>query len=151
MIRVRILAFLIVALIVQTANADNLLMVRSSRPFPEAMADLQRVVAAHGYQITRFQRVDVGLASSGFKTAEYRLVFFGKTEEMEKLPAIQPELMAYLPLKVVVFAEGETTLLLIDDPALLAQFFPAPALRPYFERWKKDVRAILDEVAHATD
>ena len=45
------------------ADAEQLLMARSVEPFPEAMLDLQESIRAHGYAVTRVQRVDVGPCS----------------------------------------------------------------------------------------
>lgn len=128
-----------------TANADELLMARVERSFPEAMNALQQSIQDHGYRVTRVQRVDVGLTSSGFKTAEYRVVFFGKPEELLALPDLHPELLAYLPLKITIFAEGEASLLVTNNPAVFGDFFKDPTLTSYFRRWEKDVRAILDQ------
>jgi len=130
------------------ANADELLMARVERPFPEAMNALQQSIQDHGYKVTRVQRVDIGLTSSGFKTAEYRVVFFGKPEELLALPDQHPELLAYLPLKITIFAEGETSLLVTNNPAIFGTFFKDSALAVNFRRWENDVRAILDRAAH---
>lgn len=141
--RLAVLALLVSA----PLHADELLMVRTEQPFPEAMARLQEVVTAHGYKVTRVQRVDVGLTASGYETAEYRVVFFARPEELRHLPDNRPELLPYLPLKIVVFAEGESTLALTNSPALLSEFFTDAGLRVQFQRWERDVRSILDQFA----
>lgn len=128
-------------------RAEELLMVRLERPFPEAMSVLQQSIAEQGYRVTRVQRVDVGLSSRGFKTAEYRVVFFGKPEEMTRLPDRYPELIPYLPLKIVIFAEGDTTLALTYNPTILAAAYPDSELQAQFERWAQDLRRILDRFA----
>ena len=132
-----------------TARADELLMARSPLAFPEAMSALQAAIKARGYTVGHVQRVDVGLSVGGFKTAEYRVVFFAKPEEITALPARLPELAAYLPLKIAIFAEGDTTLLTTNNPRTLRQFFPRAGLDVVFERWHTDVGAILDTVSHA--
>ncbi len=132
---------------VAQVRAEELLMVRLERPFPEAMNVLQQSIAEHGYRVTRVQRVDVGLSSRGFKTAEYRVVFFGKPEEMTRLPDRHPELIPYLPLKIVLFAEGDTTLALTYNPMVLAAAYPNSDLQMQFQRWAGDLRAILDRFA----
>ena len=68
-----------------SAAADELLMARITQPFPEAMNSLQETIRARGYVVSRVQRVDVGLTASGFQTAEYRIVFFGKQAEIREL------------------------------------------------------------------
>lgn len=127
-------------------HADELLMLRVDRPFPEAMNMLQESIRSHGYSISRVQRVDVGLTSSGFKTAEYRVVFFGKPDEIRTLPEKYPELAAYLPLNIVIFAEGDDTLVLTTNPVNLEAFFKDPGLHDQFGRWAQDIRAILDDL-----
>ncbi|MBI3778021.1 MAG: DUF302 domain-containing protein [Gammaproteobacteria bacterium] len=129
------------------ARADELLMVRAERPFADAINDLQIAIQDHGYKVARIQRVDVGLASGGYATAEYRLVFFGKPEEMREIEDRYPELLPYLPLKIVIFAEGNSALALAYNPAILQGFFKIDPLQSRFQRWEKDIREILDQFA----
>jgi uncharacterized protein (DUF302 family) len=129
-------------------HAEQLIMARAERPFPETMALLQQVVSDYGYTVARVQRVDVGLTSSGYQTAEYRIAFIGKPDEIARLMARLPELAPYLPLKIVLFAEGDSTLALTQNPATLRDLFPGdPELATQAARWERDLRAILDEVA----
>lgn len=131
------------------SHADELLMVRVEKPFPEAMNALQQAIQNRGYQVARVQRVDIGLTSSGYKTAEYRVVFFGKREELLQLPDKHPELLAYLPLKFTIFSEGDHTLVVTNNPHLLGEFFRDSALARTFQRWEQDVRAMLDQITQA--
>lgn len=131
------------------ARADAMLMVRSPLAFPEAMNAVQQIIKDRGYIVKHVQRVDIGLTSSGYPTEEYRVVFFGKADEMAKLTARHPQLAPYLPLKVVVFAEHDTTLISTHSPELLKALFRDPELQPVFDRWQRDVRAILDAAAEA--
>lgn len=132
-----------------SAKADELMMARVTRPFPEAMNSLQETIREHGYTVSRVQRVDVGLTSSGFQTAEYRVVFFGKPAEIRTLSERYPELIPYLPLNIVIFAEGDDTLILTTNPQKLVDFFDEPALRTQFSQWQKDVHSIFDDVARS--
>ncbi len=141
------LLFVWLTLLALPAAADDLLMVRAERPFDDAISNLQIAIQDHGYQVTRIQRVDVGLASGGYKTAEYRLVFFAKPREMRTLEDHYPELLPYLPLKIVIFAEGDSSLALAYNPAILQTFFRKDALQEQTRRWEKDIRAILDQFA----
>lgn len=145
--RLRTLALLVLLGLGASAAADELLMARITRPFPEAMNNLQETIRAKGYVVSRVQRVDVGLTTSGFQTAEYRIVFFGKQAEIRELSASYPELIPYLPLAIVVFAEGDDTLILTTDPLKLGEFFNKPELLSRFRIWEKDVHAIFDEVS----
>lgn len=147
MSRLPVFALLLLLCVNQVAAAEELLMARIDRPFPEAMNSLQESIRAQGYVVSRVQRVDVGLAASGFKTAEYRIVFFGKKTEIQELSANYPDLIPYLPLTIVVFAEGDDTVVLTTDPLKLGEFFNKPELLKRFEIWEKDVRAIFDVVS----
>ncbi len=145
--RFRLLALCLLLGLSHAAAAEELLLARIARPFPEAMNNLQETIRAKGYVVSRVQRVDVGLTASGFQTAEYRIVFFGKQAEIRELSAAYPELIPYLPLTIVVFAEGDDTLVLTTDPLKLGEFFNKPELLKRFGVWEKDVRAIFDDVS----
>ena len=135
--------------ILAPVSAEGLLMARSSLYFPEAMSALQESILAHGYKITRVQRVDIGLTGFGYKTDKYRLVFFAKPDEVEELTRQEPGLYAYLPLQVVIFAEQDDTLLVALHPRSLSERFQSPALRTQFMRWENDMHSIFEDVRKA--
>ncbi|MDA8362552.1 MAG: DUF302 domain-containing protein [Gammaproteobacteria bacterium] len=142
-------ALLLAALSISAARAGGLLLARVDLPFPEAMTQLQDSIVSHGYTISRVQRVDAGLRANGYTTAAYEVVFFGKPAEMRALPALDPQLAAYLPLQIVIFSERGHSLILAADPAKIATFFPQPALQPHFAAWSRDIRAIFKAVRHS--
>jgi len=123
-----------------------LMMVRSTQSFPEAMLSLQNAINQQGYTVSRVQRVDIGLTSSGYQTDKYRVVFLGKADELHALTAKYPELIPYLPWKIVIFAERDETLLVTHDPENFTKFFPDDDLGKTFARWHKDLQAILATV-----
>lgn len=125
--------------------AEQIIMTRIKGEFPEAMNQLQESVVQQGYKVSRVQRVDVGLTKTGHKTDAYRLVFFGKYEEISKLTKEFPKLAPYLPLKIVIFAEGEETLILASNPQSLKASYPDKKLHKYFDIWEKDIRSIMDK------
>jgi len=133
-------------LLITPAKSDELFIVRSSQDFEEAMSTLQAAIKHQGYQLTKVQRVDVGLQAKGYKTDRYRVVFFGRTDEIVKLAAEHPELIPYLPLNIAIFSEENNTILTTLHPTVLKTFFPDPSLGPIFDRWDKDLERILDEV-----
>ena len=131
------------------AGAQDLYMVRSQLAFPEAMAVLQQSIKDQGYQVSRVQRVDIGLKKMGFKTDKYRVVFFGKLADVKEIVGKYPDLIPYVPLKIAIFAEGDETLLLASSFGHLRPFFKQPALQAEFGRWETDIRAILERVRKA--
>ena len=108
--------FLSLLTIQTSVLADDLFMIRSAQPFPEAMSSLQAAIKNTGNTLSRVQRIDVGLTKMGYKTDKYRVVFFGKAEEIKKISKQLPELVPYLPLKISIFAEHCKTILVTLDP-----------------------------------
>lgn len=128
--------------------AQELMMVRSPHSFPEAMLMLQTAIGDHGYTLSRVQRVDIGLTGSGFTTDKYRIVFFGKIEEIRTLTTRYPQLIPYLPLHMTIFAEEEETIVVMEDPARMAHLVADPEAAFLFRRWHNDALSILDELRH---
>ena len=143
------MVFILLLSAIGPVRADGLLMARSLQMFPEAMTSLQSAISARGYKITRLQEVNENLARRDFKSDMYRVVFFGKYEEIKALTAQYPELIPFLPLNITIFAEGNQAILVSAHPRELEKFFPDPRLKPVFERWEKDVSEMMDEVREA--
>ena len=128
------------------ATAQELFMARSTQSFPEAMLTLQQALRDQGYQISRVQRVDIGLTQSGYKTDKYRVVFYGRKEEVASVIDAHPELAAFLPLKIAIFAEAGDTLLVANNPRNFDALFSHPDLAKLTQRWADDLRVVLDKV-----
>ena len=128
------------------AVAEETLMIRVTRGFDATLSQLQQVIAEHGYTVSHVQRCDVGLQQSGYETDKYRVVFFGKLDEMRSISSSHPELVPFLPLNIVVFAENGDTILSVFNPAVYEGLFPQSRLSVQFRRWESDIRSILDEM-----
>ncbi len=129
-----------------TVIADELMMARSTEDFPETMLMLQNFIKEQGYTPSRVQRVDIGLTKSGYKTDKYRVVFFGKADEIKTISQKLPELIPYLPLKISIFAEAGQTILVTIDPMSFDQMYPHSSLTPVFKRWADDIHTIFDRI-----
>ena len=128
------------------ACTEEIIMTRSVLAFPEAMLALQESIRAHGYTVSRVQRIDVGLTGMGYKTDKYRVVFAGKLEEIRQLTDKAPALTAYLPPKISIFAEGGQTLLVTLNPQIYAEI-AGDAVDPIiFTHWESDLRSIFSDV-----
>lgn len=126
--------------------ADELMMARSTDDFPETMLTLQTLIKKQGYTLSRIQRVDIGLTKSGYKTDKYRVVFFGKADEIKTISKKLPEIIPYLPLKISIFAENDQTILVTLDPMSFDRMYPNSSLTPVFKRWAKDMHTIFDSI-----
>jgi uncharacterized protein (DUF302 family) len=132
----------------QLAVAEDMIMTRSMQAFPEAMLTLQESIAAHGYTVSRVQRIDIGLTGMGYKTDKYRIVFAGKIDEIRELTDKAPQLTPYLPPKISIFAEGEQTILVTINPKLYAAIAGDAVDPVFFDRWESDLRSIFYDVSN---
>jgi uncharacterized protein (DUF302 family) len=128
------------------AVAEDMIITRSVLAFPEAMLALQESIAAHGYTVSRVQRIDIGLTGMGYKTDKYRIVFAGKIAEIRELTHKAPQLTPYLPPKVSIFAEGDQTVLVTINPKQYAAIAGDAVDPVFFDRWESDLRSIFHDV-----
>ena len=145
----RLGVILFAAMLVQLprlAIAEDMIMTRSVLAFPEAMLALQESIAAHGYTVSRVQRIDIGLTGMGYKTDKYRVVFAGKIDEIRELTAKAPQLTPYLPPKISIFAEGDQTILVTINPKEYAAIAGKGVDPVFFDRWESDLRSIFYDV-----
>jgi uncharacterized protein (DUF302 family) len=145
--RKTLISLLFVCLLIPVpAFADDMIMRRIPMTFPETMSALQAAIVAEGFKVSRVQRVDIGLTSSGYNTAEYRIVFFMREDVVHDIVKQHPELIPFLPLKITIFAERSDTLLVTLNPKKLAEFFPDLKMEKTFAKWSDEVNRILDRV-----
>ena len=126
--------------------AEDMIMTRSVLAFPEAMLALQESITAHGYTVSRVQRIDIGLTGMGYKTDKYRVVFAGKIDEIRELTNKAPQLTPYLPPKISIFAEGDQTILVTINPKEYAAIAGDAVDPVFFDRWESDLRSIFYDV-----
>ena len=145
----RLSAILFVLILIQLprlAIAEDMIMTRSVLAFPEAMLALQESITAHGYTVSRVQRIDIGLTGMGYKTDKYRVVFAGKIDEIRELTKKAPQLTPYLPPKISIFAEGDQTILVTINPKEYAAIAGDAVDPVFFDRWESDLRSIFYDV-----
>ena len=146
--------YLMIALlfcIAKPSLANDLLMVRSQQGFPEAMLTLQTSIREHGYDVLRVQRIDIGLTGMGYKTDKYRVVFVGKTKEIQYLVDKYPEMVAYMPPQISIFAEKGETMLVTANPGVYADMIDDEADKIMFKRWESDVYSVFDDIRNASN
>lgn len=130
-------------LFVASSQAEQLIMARTKQSFPEAMLKLQETIHGLNYTVSRVQRIDIGLTSSGYATDKYRIVFFGTEKEIATISKKYPHLIPYIPWKLAIFAEQEDTLIVTANPMSFSekQF---PGADKFLLKWKKDIEKILN-------
>ena len=131
--------------------ASDLIMARSKQDFPEAMLTLQQSVSDHGYKVARVQRIDIGLTGMGYNTDKYRVVFVGKTEEIQYLVDKYPQLASYMPPVVAIFAEEGDTVVVTAHPFVYADMIEDKEDKLIFERWESDIYSVFNDFSTAED
>jgi len=138
--------FLLGSSTISHASEDNLLMIRTVESFEITMEKIQRLIEEYGYSVAHVQRCDGGLNDFDYETDYYRVVFFGKYEEVKALSNDYPELIPFLPLKFLVFAENDETVIVSLDPETLADYFDNPEIKHQLQRWHNDIDEMFSEM-----
>ena len=134
----KILTTLFLFSFIASVQAEGLMMARTKQNFPEAMLKLQETIRTFNYEVSRVQRIDIGLTKSGYATDKYRIVFFGTEKEIALVSEKYPHLIPLVPWKIAIFAEQEDTLLISADPMQFADK-KHPAADKILLKWKKDI------------
>jgi uncharacterized protein (DUF302 family) len=130
---------------------DDLLSVRVNQGFDQTMEQAQEVLNKHGFSVAHIQQCDGGLQHMGYETDQYKLIFFGKLDDVRELSKIHPELIPFFPFKLAVYAEGKDTLLSVINPSSLGLMLRADAgLQAKMQGWEQEFRAVLGEVQSMT-
>ena len=148
---IKIVLTMVMACLSVPAMASELLMVRTQQSFPEAMLTLQTSIREHGYQVSRVQRIDIGLTGMGYKTDKYRIVFVGKPKEIQYLVDKYPVLAAYMPPQISIFAEHDETVLVTANPNIYADMIDNETDKILFKRWESDIYSVFDDIRNAQD
>lgn len=136
-------------LLTPLATADNMLMGRVPLRAEIVLEYVKTSIEEHGYSIAHVQLCDGGMKDFGYKSDFYRVVFFGKIDEVRMISERYPELVSYLPLKIAVIAEKDETLLTVLNPEALAPYFDDETLQIQLGRWHSDLVSIFEDVRRA--
>jgi uncharacterized protein (DUF302 family) len=126
---------------------DKLLSVRTSQQFDVALEQVQQVLTRHGFQVAHIQKCDSGLEGMGYKTDDYKIVVFGRLEEVRALSKQYPDLVPLFPFKLAVYTDGDDTVLSVLNPEAVAPLMATdPVLQQQLSTWGKDFRAVLTDM-----
>lgn len=125
------------------SKADEVLKAHCNMSFPEAMMELQQAINQSGYKIARIQKVDKGLQGRGYKTEKYRIIFFGRPNEITSLKQKYPEVIPLLPLKIALYADKEKTVAVVANPKMYSKLYDNKELNIIFMRWQDDINSIF--------
>ncbi len=146
----RLMSLACVLLLSPLSIADNMIMGRIPLRAEIVLEYVQSSIEEHGYTIAHLQLCDGGMTDFGYKSDLYRVVFFGKIDEVRWISRDYPELVSYLPLKIAVIAEKDETLLTVLNPEALVPFFADEAIQIQLGRWQSDLESIFSDVRRQT-
>ena len=129
----------VLCLLTTAAAAENMLMGRIPMRAEIVLEYVKTSVEEHGYSVAHIQLCDGGMADFGYKSDFYRVVFFGKVQEVRVIAERYPELVSYVPLKIAVIAEKDETLLAVLNPQALAPFYADEEVQIQLSRWYSDL------------
>jgi len=131
------------ALSVGVRADETYLQATCAMDFPEAMAHLQDSIQDQEYTVSRIQHVDKGLIERGYETEKYKVVFFGKPNQMAKVASNYPSLIPFVPLNITISQEGgRATVSTLAPKQFSTLGIPADA-EPLISHWQRDVEEIV--------
>ena len=133
------------------ATCDNIENAQTRDDFPEVMLTLQTNIQARGYQVSRVQKVDVGMKQAGYAIDEYRVVFFAKPDEVKTILEEFPEFGSFLPLSITIYRDGDMTRLVGMPFALPRAHASEQKLETMIARWEKDTTDIIRQTTEIRD
>lgn len=142
----KVLFILYISLLSIVSHAEEVLTVRSNSDFATTLVKINDLIDENNYKVTITQRCDFGLGEAGFKTDEYRIVFFGKLAEVRAISGQYPELAPFLPLRISVIAEDQQAIVASLNPSLFLETVKQPKLIKIINQWQKDVKKILARI-----
>ncbi len=128
---------------------DSMLLTRTDHNFKDTLEIVKKVLHENGFEVAHVQRCDGGLKHMGYDTDKYRVVFFGRIEEVRKLSKEHVELIPFFPFKVLVYAEGDQSVVSIMNPESLKTTIKDKALNAKLEQWKNEFVQILEQTQNS--
>jgi len=148
----RRLALAIILLFSFSASyAENMIMLRVNSSYDNVMIALKDKLVEYSYKVAHVQKCDGGLHSMGYKSDDYKVVFFGKLKEVRYLSKKYPQIIPFVPLKVAVIKEADSVVLVALNPSSLTSYFKEKELTTQFRRWENDIRAIFNEISEENE
>jgi uncharacterized protein (DUF302 family) len=144
----RFIAWIVLFCVITTpVMAGSIFMtVTRQSAYRPALDDLTIAIVNHNYTIIKIQPVDKGLRHKGYETSDYKLLFFGDREQVDKVLAVSPEASAMLPLKIILYQKGNVVVASAPSMEMWKGIF-GKTLNPMIDQWQRDVQDILREFA----
>lgn len=126
-----------------------MIVVRSDAGYAETTRSLVAAIERRG--LTIFARIDhaAGAREAGLELADEQVVLFGSPRSGTPLMQLDPRIGIELPLRMLVWRDGEQVLLGHDDPRALARSYDVSAHAQTLEQMAALLDALATEAASA--
>ena len=133
-----------------TASAE-LIISRVNTDFNNTWKSIKKTINAYNYKTAFIQKCDFALKERNYHSDKYRLFFYGNHEEMDSVMQKNPNLAAFLPIKLVVMQEGKYSLIIAESPIEYISLAEDSDSKLLLFKWDKDLRKILAQIKQEFD
>ena len=123
---------------------DLFLTVSKPSQYLAALNDLSIAIANQDYTLIKIQPVDSGLRQKSYEVGNYKVLFFGNNEQVNKLLSISPEASVILPLKIILYQNNDSVIASAPNLQMWKGVF-GDALDAMIDQWQDDIAKILKE------
>jgi uncharacterized protein (DUF302 family) len=137
---------LFVLLITTNVFAGSVIMEKTQYDFSHTWLNLQKYTKKQGYNIGFKQRCDLGLKKMHYKSNKYRILFFGKYQEMKDITKRNPEITPHLPLAITSiesYDDKNVTTLVSASPKEWLNLVKSKEDKAMINRWHLDILQII--------
>lgn len=131
-------------------DEGKVLMAYTTQDFDTTLTTLRKQLVKKGFQVAHVQRCDGGLKKMGYDINKYQVVFFGRLEEVREMTTKHAALAPFLPFKLLIYVEGDKTVISIMNPEMLTPMVSDKALTAKFAQWRGEFVDILTQTTQSS-
>jgi uncharacterized protein (DUF302 family) len=121
--------------------------VSTAKSHADAVQAVVDRTAAHGFRVQFVHDVQETLAEKGFERDALTIVEMCNAKFASQVLAADPKIGLMLPCPIMVYVEGDKTLISTMRPTLIGGFFPAAGIDEVAAEVEQILFAIIDEAA----
>jgi uncharacterized protein (DUF302 family) len=121
--------------------------VPTAKSHADAVAAVVDMTAAHGFRVQFVHDVQETLAEKGFTRDPLTIIEMCNAKFASQVLAADPKIGLMLPCPIMVYVEGDQTLISTMRPTLIGGFFPDAGIADTAAEVEQILFAIIDEAA----
>ena len=120
---------------------------RSAKPHDELVQAVEAAAARRNFRTLHVHRVDQTLAEKGFHIPPYSIVEVCNSAFAHRVITTHPPVGMMLPCRIVVYAQGDTNVVTLMLPSVIAAMMPDQDFGSVPHDVEKILKEVVDEVA----